>query len=735
MAQGALPFGPAGKEIISTHSASLFVGNCLVYRDWGQTGYGNRIPLDHKNLLSQYGLINAFNAAGDVKITAIEGPSGAQPQRDVMLGRPPLRGLDAMNAILDKAIELRLLVRGPFAVGIEPLHEDDLHFVLETMARHAGALPDETGTSRHVVFRLFEAQNNPEEYDATLRILESLRINGYNVGCELAICYTADEAFTSQYYRKLFETALFKRDQKTSAITRISFKDMTGMANAHPGEVKEGNALNLMQVLLTIAREFEEKYGRKIEIGLHTHDSDFALAANASAAAACSISARTEGEKWPIARAVFDTIPLGNGFADTRSFINMNAANGVGAPLSPEQDALLQQIEAKQCLLQQTYAYAANPNIFSGAALRYARLPGGAVAAAIDGAIKPLAASFMRHGLARTPSEGERMAARAFLDVNRMLAKDFGNASSVTPGALNLTRASMVVISSMLERKFFSRMTVMGLDLKKPFDEHRVLPGLVEDIRDYYDALRDMMNTEVATYFRGRMPFPVEERLLKHICYCYLNKALPPRVEESALNNLLGQPAYERVRPYLLSRPSDKTGAYEILRDAGLNEEDARSFAAHHIGLNEGRRNDRAEPILEKVRSLVDAVEHRGQLAIDKEEAVFAGVIMGGLARGALSNHAVNAMTRPAETHPYLYPDFIDRAGRTRQEIKLISDIAAAMAKYKVSDLTSLAARDASFVGSLYPPVRPQNWMGESSKGGLQTYGSLRPKWLLDALP
>ncbi|MDX1923092.1 MAG: hypothetical protein SFW65_08200 [Alphaproteobacteria bacterium] len=692
---------------VSVSDESAFsLGHVLVIRDWSQSSYGNRIPLNHEKLDLFYDLVGQFNQAGPAKITAIEGPSGAQPQRDVMLGRPPLESIVHMDKKLPPDVEMRLLVRGPFAVGLEALHEDDLTYVLETMAQKAGAQNKGDVKGRPVVFRLFEAQNNPEEYAATLRILTAMRAKGYNVSCELAICYTADDSFTSEHYRHLFERALIAQAVDPDVISRISIKDMIGQLNDKPGEVKDGNAYSVTNVLLMIAEQFKEKYNRVLEIGIHTHQTDDALGANTmAAAAAVSHIKHNEGREAAISRLTLDSIPGGRGFADTKALMVQAAKFGYGAMPSEAQLEILDRMEGVIAKLER--AYRADSNIFTGEELRYARLPGGAVPSAMVYAINPLAQSFMAKGLAETESAAMMMAARAFLDVNRRLSIDFGNASSVTPGALYLTLCSKVVIEAMLERGFFKRMKSMGLDLTKRFSQHGLLTGLLDDIRDYYDALRDMPDKRPTAYFRGQMPQEVDPRLLKHICYNYLSGLLPEAYAQSALKDVVPERSYLAVRRHLLSDPADKSKARAFLRRAKVPADKIEAFVEAHIGKAEARRDLAKKPLLAVARSAVKSVEG---VTVSEEEAVFATLISGNLGMGRPTTDAVRMMCTPRTTHPYEYLDSLDVTMFSGAQRRWLEAARVQAEKYKVRSLSDLA-RKAPEAHAELMRARSQGWM------------------------
>lgn len=671
----------------TNETEATLLGHVLVPRDWSQSSYGNRIPLNHEKLDAFYDAIAAFNAAGPVKITAVEGPSGAQPQRDVMLGRPALESIVHMDKKLPRDIEMRLLVRGPFAVGLEALHEDDLAFVLETMAQKAGAATVDGVTGRPVVFRLFEAQNNPDEYAATLRILTAMRAKGYNVSCELAICYTADDSFTSEHYRHLFERALIHQTVDPNVISRISIKDMIGQLNDKPGEVKDGNAYSVTNVLLMIAEQFKEKYHRTIEIGVHTHNTDHALGANTMAsAAAVSHMKHNEGKDAAITRLTLDSIPGGRGFADTRALMVQAAKFGYGPMPSEEQLKILATMEGAIAKLER--AYKVDNNMFTGEELRYARLPGGAVPAAMDYAIKPLAKVFLAKGLAANESASIVMASRAFLDVNRRLSIDFGNASSVTPGALFLTLCSKAVVEAMLERGFFARMKSMGLDLSKRFSHHGLLTGLLDDIRDYYDALRDMQDRRPTAYFRGQMPQDVDPRLLKHICFNYLSGLLPDNHANSALKDVVSERSYMAVRRYLLSDPANKDKARAFLKRAKADPEKIEAFVESHIGKNEARRDEAKKPMLEIARKAV-AAEAR-HASVSEEEAVFAAVIMGGLTTGRVNSMVAKMMRTPRGSYPEEYLDSIDITAITGAQRRWLEAVKVEADKHGVRSFSDL---------------------------------------------
>ena len=636
-------FVPAAKQ---SSAKSQTIGYCLTVRDWGQSLTNNRIPLDHPLLVRLYKLVNEFNAAGPVRITSVEAPGGAQPQNDVICGRDPLQSLRSLDSKLDKNVEARILVRGPYGVGLEALHPDDLSVVLRSLADSAGAR-----SGRRVVFKLFEAQNVPEEYATTMRILSAMRREGYNVACEAAICYTADEAFDEDYYlnagRKITRIAE-KIDPEI--LERLTFKDMTGYANADTDRIEEGSASAMARILMQIAGEYRARTGRVLETGLHTHNTNFAESANVAASETVNDAVRTKGLAATSAFVV-DVMPGKSAFGDMREVMTQNAEKGAGLSPSERQLAILGEMEGIVQDLESFYAYTmkADNKIWKREQLLHARLPSGAKVDAFNKAVLP-AAKILQETAGISESEAIRAVADMFPHVNRWLAHQNGNASSVTPGAIRLYTLANVVLVSMVTSGHYQELRDRGVDFtqltgRDPATGKKTEAAWINELWRHVDAIASSPDPDVSKareYFRSRMPFEIHETLMVIYARAHLEKVLS---DPALAGTLAFVPESERhnVRAQLLSEPSNKTHALKVLTAAGCSHEKATAFVREHVGLMELLRDENRPSVLSNVTTYINELKAKiagGRLMIRNLSAQFALITMGGADRKQFSGDA-----------------------------------------------------------------------------------------------
>ena len=645
----------AAKETTETRHQLDVIKYNLTLRDWIQSLFGNRIPPDHPLLLELLGLIPSFNAAGPVLISSVEGPSGAQPQVDVMCGRSPLGSIRATNKALQNAddlnTEIRLLVRGPFGVGLKALHENDLEKVLTKMAEAAGARK-----GRPVVFKLFEAQNNPVEYLATLQILSRLRKQGINVACEVSFCYTADKDFNATYFEAIARELLFDDRIDPAIVRRVGIKDMTGYAHSgcRQGRLEEGNAAQMMHCLMPVLRDFKDRRGINVEFeleaALHTHEpgqKGQAVGANVAASKAVTNAIREANGNPPVSALVVDVIPGGRAFADMLAVMQRNADEGHGPQPSEKQIALARQMEGLIKRLETFYSYTTPAaGLWTDDQLYHARLPGGAVTAAYTAAVLPTITALRRKYPAINEAAAKRLAADLFVHINRRIARDNGNASSVTPGAKHIYTLTNVVMQAMVQEGFVEEINTQGIDLTAltPTDKDgNVLGGELpwtDRIAKSYNAIETTVIKdnnaavyETCEYFRSRMPMDVHNDLLTMYARLHLEKILPEKPPEDAAL-MIPHEKWEEFRSALLANVTNKERAKALRMAWGASEAEAAAFVAEHIGVNVLRRDAKAVEVwdvaIERVRQY--AKDYKKHLSLERiEDLAFAAIIMGGI--------------------------------------------------------------------------------------------------------
>src|SRR5262249_28236308 len=148
---------------------------------------------------------------------------------------------------------------------------------------------------------------------------------------------------------------------------------------------------------------------------------------------------------------------------------------------------------------------------------------------------------------------------------NRHMALHNGNASSVTPSAKNLYVLSGALIKRMIAKGYVEQLMKEKVDLKLLQEAPWQAP-----FQDFYRGILDHMNPDVEAafeYFRGKMPFKVDGRLLALYSAYHLRKVLPENLGDpnNALRGLddFGDPdRYRKVidalQEKLSSDPTDK---------------------------------------------------------------------------------------------------------------------------------------------------------------------------------
>jgi len=503
-------------------------------------------------ILDIYKLIGAFNAAnGPVRVAVIEGSSGALPQFDMMKGRPVLRALRKAHETLDIKIDIRLLARGPFGVSLKPMHYDELEYRLTKMVDAAGARD-----GRHVILKLFEAQNTVEEHINTLKIASNLRRAGYNIHVELAECYTASDRLNVDYYRDIAAAILDNANQiDPEVVTGIGLKDMIGMMEADEAEELANSHLDVIR---------EKSPG--IYFAAHTHQQE--TVDSQVKIGQVALGRARANPAMPITATMLDSIPGGHGFPDTKAMLA-----GLNIKLTPELETILDTIAQKFNDLIASYEYAmpATANLWTRRQLLYGRVPGGAKVTAVRDSVSPVAKLLTEKEPSIDSGRAQRIIADLFIHVNKQLDIDCGDAHSVTPGANNLGMLGRDIMMGMLRNDDFrAQLIAEDTDLSLLPGEGNVrqnerLAALTARIPDFYEHIQ---HAEAINYFRGNMPFPVNDHLMNILCKKYMQANLSAALDQ--LEQAVGLPLDNRdtLEEQLLDHPTDKTLARQLIGQA-----------------------------------------------------------------------------------------------------------------------------------------------------------------------
>ncbi len=492
----------------------------LPVRDLSQSENGNVLDIGHPILLERfYPRIADFNASGPLQIQAVETPCGAQPQVDVFRGRWPLETMRKIHSALPYGIAARILIRGPFGVGLTPLATPDLFFMLQELARASGA-----ADGRLVIFKLFEAQNNPDEKRASSRIIKMLREQGLSVLLEDAICFTADAAFPPEHYQECTRLSLGVQHEDflglPEILTAVSLKDMIGGLDSKwrdPATPEYADAATLTRALTEVVRQNADEH---VVVALHSHDTGFSTEAYAAAMdVACS------------QRQTFrpDVLPSGQSFAHINNVLQHLQTQNPAARLTEKQEAIVtemsQALEEVRALYQD---YRIDTSVISGEERRRVKIPGGAVPSTVRLFIQPLA-----DRLKISFEEAKTL----LLQHMEQAWIDLGKPHSVTPGAKFLGQTAYV--KALREARSKAQNEALA-----HAELYRELP------------------TELLVYWRGQMPAEPDAEVFACLCDEYLKRKLP---------ELLPEEMYHPLHESLRERPTDKDSARQQLAQHGLS--------------------------------------------------------------------------------------------------------------------------------------------------------------------
>jgi len=681
---------------------------------------------DHPIILEVNRLIGDFNVGGPVQIAMVESPSGALPHLDMMAGRPLLRALRNTHKTLPPNVTIRLLVRGPFGVSTVPMHPRNLKRVLTEMTKAAGA-----ADGRTVILKLFEAQNTIEEHVETLKIASALRKQGSNVKVELAMCYTASERLDVAYYQEIAK-AMLNNGIDSDAVAGIGYKDMIGMMKGEDASHENENSAALTTALIdTILRQ--EKLS-DIYLAYHTHQGGTA-AAQIGAGKAFLNWSKDNVANSAVRHMMSDSLPGGLGFPDTKAVLE-----GMGIRLSPAQDMILRQIEAKLRELFSFYGLDPdhlNDHLWSGEQLRWARVPGGAVPTHERDYVNPVAEELLQLYGNKEPvadlAAAKKIIAGLFVHVNRQLSIDCGEAHSVTPGARNLGFLSHDVMLGMLKEGFVQQAIADGIDFNHlpyhdGYDKIGPLRVAIARIPDFYEHLS---HRQAIDYVCGTMPFPVEPHLMKILSKKRLEATLPTNDHAgSALAGIVSAGQYENVRAALLTAPTDKENARAVIDAAmtrrsynwltgyegqnsmmalGHQRRKADEVVKRYVGKNEFRFDHGTAPTADMVDKLIEGIADRHSLISHEDAMVVAlihprGIIKRADGNFALSPDVIQYCRHPAGAFPTYWPKndpaepLADGSMKTTEENQLIE----ALIGEKARSLADLHGRNPSLAAQLY---------------------------------
>ena len=505
---------PANTEELLQH-----LSLCFPIRDMSQSENGNVLDIAHPILLGEfYPLLQAFNEAGPLQIDAVETPCGAQPQVDVFRGRFPLDTMRRIHQAMPERLAARILIRGPFGVGLVPLATSDLYYMLREMAIASGAKD-----GRKIIFKLFEAQNNPKEKLASLRIIKLLREEGYDIEVEDATCYTADQAFSPTHYQDAIEACIANDSEAfldlPPIVSTISIKDMIGglcgtSKDQAPPDYADASALT--EKMSVIAPKGQDT---PYILAVHSHHTGLSVPAYAVSILEAAVQKR---------RLRIDVLLSGTSFATLRELSATLEDMGYPGFLSTEQWKVLEQLEQVlervRAMYRETYV---DTTMISAEARRRVKIPGGAVPSMIRLFVTPLATY---------TGKTEEEACDILLEYMEQAWRELGKPHSVTPGAkyLGQTAFHMAKIAA-------SRDDMTSTQASSESDTTWLYEGLP---------------MELVEYWRGEMPLQPKQAVFESICRQSLEHHLPRLLRD-------GQNA--ELREAILAHPADKEHAAGLL--------------------------------------------------------------------------------------------------------------------------------------------------------------------------
>jgi pyruvate carboxylase len=455
-----------------------------VTRDSSQGKYANRIPLDHPLTLDIFTLWGKLNHLGRPMFGTIE-MGGASVQVDENFLRRDYTQTARRLRAAAPSTPIRPLWRGANSFLLKPAHENDLFWLLRQFADDVA--PIQSPHPELLRVKVFDSQGILKEVASTVRMVATLRDQGYPVSVEIAIPYSNGEGrdtfnpYPDQFFiERVIEAAdIGKAHGIPTHAFKISLKDMVG-------ELRKGQAGNLIGKMIDALRS--KGYSNPLE--LHLHDTGFALDAYVDAINVC------RQENWLLG---VDTVGGDNsGFVNTIQLIDTLRDSHIDVGISKEQLEILHTIDAIQNQLRDLYAPARSPEIFSGDDLRRYAIPGGGEASFINAVKSGGFASLL--GLSEI--DAMHVAGTALMAVGKLM----GHALPVTPGFQNKQIAALNFINNMVT----NNRTARG---NREQTEKALLSSLSE--QEVNDLFLNNLNPVVREFLRGEMPTNVHPAILK----------------------------------------------------------------------------------------------------------------------------------------------------------------------------------------------------------------------------
>ncbi|HEU0116992.1 MAG TPA: hypothetical protein VFR09_00025 [Alphaproteobacteria bacterium] len=595
-------------------------------RDMVQSIYGGKIAHNDPTFLYIFSNLKKFNDAGPVKFAAIEGHGGAVPQYDMLNDRYPLITAENMTAALDPSINQRPLIRGPFGITLDPKHKDDLDYLLRQMAEAGGAKK-----GHHVTFKLFEAQNRPAEYLDSLEIITKLRQEGYDVGCEVAMVVSDKPDLDMSYYKEaaagLLNPELFaSRGIDPAAIEGFSAKDMIGGIRASRADDTGAtiNARNLAHVMMDAMQNFTRQTGQKLYLGWHSHQIGNGVDCVVEAGVTfhkerAAYPEITEFQQDALMRSLDTSVVRDYGFIDLERLLQRYRDAGIMEGMNDAQYEIWDDFKEKMMDLatrhREDYI---DVSKWSRELLEYGQLASGGMAFVekqiIGGYIGFIARQEMEDASGRRVPVGTDKAGRIlrclFASMNGAIARDMGNAHSVTPAMLCLNKLAAEAMTALMKDE--DRVQKIISSSRSSWDLPLRGPEWRDIFRGFYEGFKDVKSMG---YFCTPMPTPLSEDMLgrlrrklyeAHYPMDYAKLADVPHNNSASMLKGIGEEKYYALREEMVGNLLDKEKTFEILTRYGIDPNVARDFVTSHIGIDELPVNHRAKSYLGRIREAAE---------------------------------------------------------------------------------------------------------------------------------
>ncbi|MGA2655002.1 MAG: hypothetical protein ABSF18_03360 [Gammaproteobacteria bacterium] len=476
-----------------------------VFRDFSQGLYGNRIPLDDKDVLE---IIKLWDELVEESLNNPESAiiyddwevGGAHPQVTAEFTNRDFMEVYRLIRAVAPHTSLRPLDRSANVFMLAPLNEEDIEHIIKQLAQDIAhpkfGLKVKKILKKLLNVKIFDSQGIIAEMKSTLKIIAKLRRGEYKdelgnnveylINAETAIPYGNGPFYPKEIYLKKVEdsyNALLAAGLPINE-SRISLKDMIGQLDAKA--VRE-----LLPDIINKLKELQKDKGTEIPIGLHLHDTGCALEAYVEAIKICK-----QELDYPI---VIDTVECdaykpeytgenaykNTGFVSLRDLNQACLAQGIDLGIKPSQLTKLDKMGEIAKRVAENYSVRRVESLFSGEELRDFDIPGGAFASFSE-AVK-------NAGIAAKLDLSERDALLLAGNGLKAVAKLMGYPFAVTPGFQNKQIAALNLINNMIEAKL--------LQTDQPFDKMK------------QDLLKDLSDTEVEKLFLQNLSKVVEEFL------------------------------------------------------------------------------------------------------------------------------------------------------------------------------------------------------------------------------